>query len=91
MEDEDNTIQCTLYYTLYYDKSGYTCTIAIRQTIQFNVDFGKDKKKYIRNELLSLFSLHVFSKVKLVFKQISSKHFIKCLHNDTVQRVHVFI
>lgn len=45
MEDEDNTIQCTLYYTLYYDKSGYTCTIAIRQTIQFNVDFGKDKKK----------------------------------------------
>lgn len=43
MEDEDNTIQCTLYYTLYYEKNGYTCTVANRQTIQLNVDFGKDK------------------------------------------------
>lgn len=33
IEDEDDTIQCILYYTLYYENSGYTCTIANRQTI----------------------------------------------------------
>lgn len=84
MEDEDNIIQCILYYILYYDKSGYICIIVIRQIIQFNVDFGKDKKKYIRNELLSFFLLYVFFKVKLVFKQIFLKYFIKCLYNDIV-------
>lgn len=30
MEDEDNSI---------HENSGYTCTIAIKQSIQFNVDF----------------------------------------------------
>lgn len=79
----------SVHYTTHYTMK--RVDIHAPQTIQFNVDFGKDKKKYIRNELLSLFSLHVFSKIKLVFKQISSKHFIKCLHNDTVKLVHVFI